>query len=330
MKNVLVVGGAGYIGSHTCKAMAKIGMKPVVLDNLVYGHRESVKWGPFYEGDLFDRELVSKIIDQEKIEAVIHFAAFAYVGESVKEPLKYYRNNTAGTIALLDACLAKNVNRIVFSSTCASYGIPASSPIDETFPQNPINPYGQSKLMVEKILKDLCHATETRAVVLRYFNAAGADPEAEIGEDHDPETHLIPLVLQAAADPSKPVTVFGQDYPTADGTCVRDYIHVNDLASAHILALQKMDSLPERYSVFNLGTQNGYSVAEVLREAEKVVGHPIPHKFGERRPGDPPALVATSRRAREILGWDPKHSDLATILGTAWGWYRKRFGSPSK
>ena len=323
MKKILVTGGAGYIGSHACKELSKKGYQPVVFDNLVYGHEEAVKWGPLYKGDLFQTDLLKDVIKKEKIEAVMHFAAYAYVGESVKDPMKYYRNNVMGTLSLLQVCQELGIKKFIFSSTCATYGMPEIVPIDENCPQNPINPYGQTKLMIEKVLKDLCQASDFRAVALRYFNASGADLENEIGESHDPETHLIPLTLLAATDLQKPLTVFGRDYPTPDGTCIRDYIHVTDLALAHILALEKINELPEKFSVFNLGTGNGYSVAEILTEAEKVTGRKIPHTWGPRREGDPPKLIAAGVRARQILGWKPVHSDLATILKTAWNWHQR-------
>ena len=323
MKKILVTGGAGYIGSHACKELSKRGYQPVVFDNLVYGHEEAVKWGPLYKGDLFDTELLKSVIKKEKIEAVLHFAAYAYVGESVKDPMKYYRNNVMGTLHLLQACVDEGITQFIFSSTCATYGMPEIVPIDENCPQNPINPYGQTKLMIEKVLRDLCQSSSFRAVALRYFNASGADLENEIGESHDPETHLIPLTLLAATDSSKPLTVFGRDYPTPDGTCIRDYIHVTDLALAHILALEKINDLPEKFSVFNLGTGNGYSVAQILAEAEKVTGKKIPHTWGPRREGDPPQLVAAGNKARQVLGWKPVHSDLPTILKTAWNWHQR-------
>lgn len=323
MSRILVTGGAGYIGSHTCKILAARGHVPVTFDNLVYGHEWAVKWGPFHRGDLHEKEKIVRILRDERIEAVMHFAAYAYVGESVKDPMKYYRNNVIGTISLLEACLETGVRRFVFSSTCATYGMPERTPIEEAFPQNPINPYGQSKLMVEKILRDLANSTDFRAVALRYFNASGADPDGEIGEDHEPETHLIPLALRATTDPEWKLTVFGTDYPTADGTCIRDYIHVTDLASAHALALEKIESLDEPFSVFNLGTGQGYSVAQILDEAQRVTGRPVAHVPGPRRPGDPPELIASGGKARGILGWKPEFSDLPTILRTAWAWHQK-------
>jgi UDP-arabinose 4-epimerase len=330
MRKVLVTGGAGYIGSHTCQVLAKRGYTPVTYDNLVYGHEWAVKWGPFYRGDLFDQDLLRSVMQKEKIEAVLHFAAYAYVGESVQDPLKYYRNNVGGTISLLEACKAVNVKRFVFSSTCATYGLPKSVPIEETAEQNPINPYGQTKLMMEKALRDLCAAGDMKAVALRYFNAAGADPGGEIGEHHDPETHLIPLVLRAATNANDALTIYGNDYSTPDGTCIRDYIHVVDLAEAHVLALEKMESLPDAFSVFNLGTGRGHSVAEVIAAAEKVVGRPVSRKQGPRRPGDPPALVASGERAKKVLGWSPRHSDLKTILETAWRWHQKHFAGEKR
>ncbi|MEZ0392280.1 MAG: UDP-glucose 4-epimerase GalE, partial [Pseudobdellovibrionaceae bacterium] len=317
-------GGAGYIGSHTCKALARQGHTPVTLDNLVYGHEWAVKWGPFYQVDIQDKEEVLKVLLKEKIEAVIHFAAFAYVGESHQNPLKYYQNNVLGSMSLLEAMKNANVLKFVFSSTCASYGIPERTPIEETFPQEPINPYGRSKLIVEKILQDYAQPFSFCSIALRYFNASGADADLEIGEDHDPETHLIPLTLDAALGRRKEITVFGTDYPTEDGTCVRDYIHVSDLAQAHVLALENLQE--PGFEAFNLGTGKGASVKQVISEVAAVTGREVPVVFGERRPGDPPALVASGEKAMKKLKWSPQHSDLRNIISTAYHWQEKHFG----
>lgn len=322
MTNILVVGGAGYIGSHMCKYLAKNGYQPIVLDNLVYGHREAVKWGPFFEGSMTDSKLVNHIFSKYKIEAVMHFAAFCYVGESVIDPVKYYRNNVAATIALLEKMVEKNISNFIFSSTCATYGEPVEIPISEQHPQNPINPYGKSKLMVEHILDDFYKAYGLQYVSLRYFNAAGADPDGELGEDHKPETHLIPLVLQTALGQRGSIDIFGDDYPTSDGTCIRDYIHINDLAQAHFLALERiLNYLPG--GQYNLGTGNGYSVKQLIDLASKITGKSIAANITERRPGDPAVLISSSNKAIKELGWNPQFSDLNTIIETAWNWYNK-------
>lgn len=319
---VLVTGGAGYIGSHACKALAEAGHTPIAFDSLVYGHEWAAQWGPFIRGDLADTALLRRVMEEHAVEAVIHFAAFAYVGESMTEPRKYFRNNVAHTLNLLDAMLDAGVRRIVFSSTCATYGVPESVPIAEDHPQAPVNPYGESKLMVEKILRWYGEAYDLRWMALRYFNAAGADPEGRIGEDHDPETHLVPLVLQAAAGQRPDVSIFGTDYPTPDGTAIRDFIHVDDLADAHVRALQHLDRGGES-GMLNLGTGTGHSVREVIRAAERVTGRPVPVREAPRRPGDPAALVADARKAREVLGWQPRHTGIETILATAWNWLRR-------
>lgn len=321
--NVLVTGGAGYIGSHACKALAAAGYVPVTYDNLVYGHEWAVRWGPFEKGDLFDSERLTAVLRTYRPQAVMHFAAYAYVGESVVDPGKYYRNNVAGTLTLLEAMRAVGVDRFVFSSTCATYGHPDAVPITEKQVQSPVNPYGRSKHMIEQILRDFSDAYGLRAVALRYFNAAGADAEAEIGEDHDPETHLIPLVLRAASDSAAPVTIFGTDYSTPDGTCVRDYVHVSDLAVAHVRGLQHLEER-EGFSAFNLGTGRGYSVRQVIAAASQVTGREVATAEGARRPGDPAVLVADDTLAREVLGWRPKYSDIDPIVETAWRWFRQR------
>ena len=323
MNHILVTGGAGYIGSHACKALAMAGYTPVVLDNLVYGHEWAVKWGPLIHGDIFDRPLLDSIFRQYRPSAVMHFAAFAYVGESVRDPGKYYRNNTSGTLSLLDAMCAHETRRFIFSSTCATYGVPHSLPITEQHPQNPINPYGASKWMIERILQDYDIAHGVKSVCLRYFNAAGADPDGETGEDHDPETHLIPLVLDAAAGLRPHIAVFGTDYPTADGTCVRDYIHVTDLAQAHVLALQALEA-GAGSTAYNLGNGQGFSVKQVIDTARNVTGCSVPVKSEARRPGDPAVLIGASDRIRAELGWSPQFASLDVIINTAWRWHQRR------
>ncbi len=313
---ILVTGGAGYIGSHACKALAQEGFTPIAFDNLVLGHRDAVRWGPLVEADIRDEDALAETIRKYAVEAVIHFAAFAYVGESVDAPAKYYRNNVGGTLSLLDACRSASVDKLVFSSSCATYGVPDVLPITESAPQRPINPYGRTKLVVEQVLEDYAHAYGSRHVALRYFNAAGADPDGEIGERHDPETHLIPLALLAAAGRREALEVFGDDYDTPDGTCVRDYIHVTDLARAHVLALRHLldggDSL-----ALNLGSGSGSSIREVIGAVAQVTGRRVPHVIKPRRPGDPPVLYADPRLAKERLGFETEMSDLHTIVGTA-------------
>ena len=283
--NILVTGGAGYIGSHCCKALSEKGLHPVTLDNLVYGHRNFVRWGEFFQGDVGNSADLKKLFNQHQIDAVMHFAAYAYVGESVQEPIKYYENNLRNTIELLHAVVENGIQYFVFSSTCATYGNPEKIPIDEKHPQNPINPYGRTKRMIEEVLQDYAAAYDLKYTSLRYFNAAGADPDGEIGEDHDPETHLIPLVLDVAAAKRASVKVFGTDYETPDGTCIRDYIHVTDLAEAHILALQRlMDGADS--SNYNLGTGQGFSVLDVIERAQHITGKDIRAENGDRRPGD--------------------------------------------
>lgn len=319
--NILVVGGAGYIGSHMCKYLAQNNHTPIVLDNLIYGHREAVKWGPFIEGAMENRDLLDNIFTQYKIEAVMHFAAFAYVGESVTEPGKYYENNVAATISLLEGMRKHNVLKFIFSSTCATYGEPVDIPIRESHPQKPINPYGRSKVMVEQILDDYQNAYGLNSISLRYFNAAGADPDGEIGEDHNPETHLIPLILQTAMGIRDEITVFGDDYPTEDGTCIRDYIHVTDLSQAHLLALEKlMNHSPG--GQYNLGNGDGISVKKVIDAAREITGKRIPSKMAERRPGDPAVLIGSSDKANKELAWKPQFADLKSILETAWCWHK--------
>ena len=320
--NILVTGGTGYIGSHACKALAQAGYTPVSYDNLVYGHRWAVRWGPLAVGDINDRARLDAVIAHYQPAAVMHFAAYAYVGESVQDPGKYYRNNVAGTLTLLEALRDQGIDKLIFSSTCATYGVPEQALIDEQHPQRPINPYGVSKLMIERMLADFDTAHGLKAIALRYFNAAGADPDTEIGEDHVPETHLIPLLLDAAAGRRPALTLHGDDYDTPDGTCIRDYIHVTDLAQAHVLALQALtQGAPS--TAYNLGNGQGFSVREVIDQAERVTGRPIPVHIGPRRPGDPPRLVGDARRARDQLGWQPRQDDLETILATAWRWHQR-------
>lgn len=320
MKEILVIGGAGYIGSHMCKYLHSRGMQPVVLDDLSLGHRQAVQWGPLYEGNMDDQGLLGEIFSRHSIAAAMHFAAFCYVGESVREPLKYYRNNVAATLGLLTGMLEYGVDKFIFSSTCATYGEPESLPIVEENNQQPINPYGRSKLMMERILDDLDAANGLRSVCLRYFNAAGADPEGELGEDHDPETHLIPLVLQTAMGQRQEMTVFGSDYPTDDGTCVRDYIHIQDLAQAHFLTLQHLLEGGESRK-YNLGNGSGYSILDVIKTAEVVTGKKISYTCADRRGGDPATLVGSAEKITRELGWKPEFDTLEAILETAWKWH---------
>lgn len=323
---VLVTGGAGYIGSHAVLALQQAGYRVVVLDNLVYGHRELVETvlkAELVVGDTNDRALLDHLFASRPIDAVMHFAAYAYVGESVADPGKYYRNNVMGTLTLLEAMAAASINKFVFSSTCATYGVPQTLPIPEDHPQTPINPYGASKLMVERILADFDVAHGLKSVCFRYFNAAGADPEGRLGEDHNPETHLIPLVLLTALGQRDSISILGTDYPTPDGTCIRDYIHVTDLADAHVLGLKYLLK-GGNSDVFNLGNGNGFSVKEVIETARQVTGKEIPAKECDRRPGDPPLLVGSSEKARSILGWNPQYADLSKILSHAWQWHQQR------
>eukprot|EP00828_Plagiopyla_frontata_P035689 TRINITY_DN47284_c0_g1_i2.p3 TRINITY_DN47284_c0_g1~~TRINITY_DN47284_c0_g1_i2.p3 ORF type:complete len:325 (+),score=169.90 TRINITY_DN47284_c0_g1_i2:31-1005(+) len=321
-KTILVTGGAGYIGSHTCKALAARGFTPVVFDNLVYGHEWAVKWGPLVKGDIAGRAALDRVFDEHKPAGVIHFAAYCYVGESVQDPAKYYRNNVSGTLTLLEAMRDHGVRPIVFSSSCAVYGTPRQVPMDEDHPQWPINPYGWSKFMIERVLEDFGRAYGTKHCALRYFNAAGADPDGEIGEAHDPETHLIPLVLEAARTPDRPITVFGTDYDTPDGTCIRDYIHVNDLADAHIRALDYLETNDS--AAINLGTGTGNSVQEIIEAARSVTCLPIKPELGPRRPGDPDRLVADRANAARLLGWNPQYLDIRKTITHAWNWMNKQ------
>lgn len=323
MTVVLVTGGAGYIGSHACKALAEAGYTPVSCDNLVHGHRWAVKWGPLEVGDIADADFLAAAFARHRPAAIMHFAAFTYVGESVNDPAKYYRNNVVGALSLLDAMRADKVDNIVFSSSCATYGVPDRTPIAESCPQNPVNPYGMSKLMVERILVDFGAAYGLRSASLRYFNACGADPDGEIGEDHDPETHLIPRALMAAAGDIPHLEIFGTDHPTPDGTCVRDYVHVADLADAHVKTLGYLLNGGET-TAFNLGVGHGYSVREVLTAVERVTERALPIRDVARRPGDPPSLVADPGSARSVIGFSPQFTGIDDMVRTAWRWYPRR------
>ncbi|MFA9477615.1 UDP-glucose 4-epimerase GalE [Phycisphaerales bacterium AB-hyl4] len=327
--NVLVTGGAGYIGSHAVKHLREQGHHVVVLDNLHRGHRAALdaieqasgKHVPFEELDLRHTEAVTSALVHHKIDCVMHFAALAYVGESVTEPLTYYDNNTAGTLSLLQAMHDAGVRRLVFSSTCATYGEPASMPIVETMPQSPINPYGWSKLFVERILIDYANANKDFAfAALRYFNVAGSAADGTIGEDHEPETHLIPIILEVALGQREHVTIFGEDYDTPDGTCIRDYIHVEDLVAAHSMVMQKLNPADQRF--YNLGIGQGYSVKQIVDAAREVTGRDIPAQMGPRRPGDPPSLYANADKLRTEVGWTPSYTDIHRVIETAWRWYR--------
>lgn len=320
--SILIVGGAGYIGSHANKLLAKRGFNTIVLDNLSHGHKESVKWGKLIYGDMADTDLLHTLFSQENIIAVMHFAAFADVAESVIDPQKYYLNNVVNTLNLLNVMMAHKVNKFIFSSSCAIYGSPVAVPILESHPHNPINPYGQSKLMVEKILVDFDKAYGLKSVSLRYFNAAGADPDGEIGEDHHPETHLLPLAIQAAINKNKAIKIFGIDYDTPDGTCIRDYIHVNDLAEAHILALEYLFKGGDT-DVFNLGNTQGYSVREVIECVKNISGIDFPVLEVDRRPGDPACLVGSNSKIIRTLSWEAKFSSIEIIVKTAWEWHNR-------
>jgi UDP-arabinose 4-epimerase len=319
MNSILVTGGAGYIGSHTCKAARLAGYNPVVYDNLERGNPESVKWGPLERGELTDSVRLREVLARYKPVAVVHFAAFAYVGESNLNPTIYYQNNVGGTAALLEAMRVAGVAKIVFSSSCAVYGAPKLFPISEDVPYAPINPYGKTKMICEQMLKDCAAAFPLAFFALRYFNAAGSDPEGEIGECHVPETHAIPLLLDAAAGEGKEFMIFGNDYPTADGTCVRDYIHVTDLADAHVKAVRLLLDGTQS-TALNLGTGRGWSVRELVATVREVTGCSVPVQVGARRPGDPAVLIADPSRARYQLGWRPRYADLSTQVMHAWAW----------
>jgi len=321
---ILITGGAGYIGSHVNKELYKRGYKTAVFDNLIYGHKEFIKWGDFILGDLENINQLKLLFKKYPIKAVMDFAAFAYVGESVKNPQKYYINNVKNTLNLLEVMLENKVKYFIFSSTCATYGIPIEIPISENHPQNPVNPYGQSKLIIEKILKDYDDAYGLKYISLRYFNAAGADPDCEIGEWHNPETHLIPLVLNVAIGKRKEIEIFGTDYNTPDKTCIRDYIHVTDLAKAHILALEYLLN-KGKSEIFNLGNGNGFSVKEVIEVSKEITKKRIPVIEGDRRPGDPPILIGKAEKAKKILNWQPDYGNLYTIIETAWNWHKNLY-----
>jgi len=318
--SILVTGGAGYVGSHACKALAKAGYQPVVFDNLSRGHREAVRWGPLVTGELADRTALVAAMRQHSVTAVMHFAAFAYVGESVADPELYYRNNVIGTLNLLGAIREAEISTIVFSSTCAVYGEPDEIPMRENVPLAPVNPYGETKLAIERALAWYSGAYGIRYAALRYFNAAGADPEGEIGENHEPETHVMPLAIRAALGQAGPISVFGTDYPTADGSAVRDYIHVTDLAAAHVRAFEYLGKGGASAAI-NLGTGSGTSVLELIASIERVSGRKVPHRVAPRRAGDPPALVADPSLAARLLGWRAAHSDIDTIVRTALAWH---------
>ena len=321
-QSILVTGGAGYIGSHACKALARAGYRPVAYDNLSRGHREAVRWGPFVQGDVANHARLRAAITEHRVSAVMHFAAYAYVGESIGDPALYYRNNLCGTLAMLEVLCDCGLRNIVFSSTCATYGLPETVPIRETAAQRPVNPYGETKLAIERALYWYGQAHQLRWVALRYFNAAGADRDGEIGEDHEPETHLVPLVLQAALGRREAIEVYGIDYPTPDGTAIRDYIHVDDLAEAHLRALERLLAGGEAIAL-NLGTGRGHSVREVIAAAERVCGRKITLREGPRRPGDPPVLIADPALAARTLGWHAQHSSLDTIIRTARAWHAR-------
>jgi UDP-glucose-4-epimerase GalE len=317
---ILVTGGAGYIGSHAVRLFLARGHDVWVYDNLSKGHRKAVPADRLIVADLEEVPRLDQALVEHRVEAVVHYAAWSYVGESVQDPAKYYRNNLVNTLGLMDCLRRHGVKRFVFSSTCATYGVPQKVPISEDEPQRPINPYGAGKLAVERALADFAAAYGWGYAALRYFNAAGASPDAALGEDHSPETHLIPIVLEVALGKRTHVEVYGTDYPTPDGTCIRDYVHVDDLAEAHLLALERLE--PGKGLCLNLGTGKGYSVREVIRTAEEVTGKPIAVKEGPRRPGDPPVLVAAAERGQRELGWRPRYAELRPIIETAWNWHR--------
>jgi UDP-glucose 4-epimerase len=322
MKNILIVGGAGYIGSHMCKYLSKNGYLPIVLDNLSRGHEKAVKWGPLIEGSISDRNILKRVFSEHRIDAVMHYAAYSYVGESVTDPSMYYQNNLADTICLLSEMVEAEIKNIVFSSSCAVYGEPEEIPITENHPKNPVNPYGWTKYMVEQVLNDFKYAYGVESVSLRYFNAAGADPEGELGEDHNPETHLIPIAIQAALGKREEIRIYGNNYPTHDGTCIRDFIHVEDLAESHLLALNRLLN-GKGGGTYNLGNGEGYSVREVIDITRRITGKPIRDRVVDRRDGDPAVLVGSSDKAKNELGWNPRFPDLESIVETAWHWHQK-------
>jgi UDP-arabinose 4-epimerase len=324
--HILITGGAGYIGSHTCKILTEAGYVPIIYDNLSTGNRWSVKWGPLVEGDLADGFLLREVIRKYSVSSVIHFAANAYVGESVVNPRKYFENNASNTLHLLGAMLDTGINNIVFSSTCATYGLPNRIPIVENESQQPINPYGESKLFIERVLRWYADAYKLKWMALRYFNAAGADSEGEIGEYHEPETHLIPLVIQSAIGCRPKVEIYGMNHPTHDGTPIRDYIHVTDLAEAHLLALEYLKNGGES-GALNLGTGMGHSVMEVISAVERISGFHTSFQPVQKRPGDAPVLVADASKARQIIGWIPRFKDIHEIIETAWKWHKEKLNA---
>jgi len=317
---ILVTGGAGYIGSHACKALSRAGYQVIVYDNLIAGHRDAVRYGTLVEGDIADIQKVREALRRHEVTGVMHFAAFLDVGESVRDPARYYRNNVAGALSVLEAMVAESVKTFIFSSTCATYGEPIETPIAETHPQRPINAYGESKLAIERALPHFERAFGLKWVALRYFNAAGADPDGEIGEDHSPEIHVIPRAIEAATG-GPGLQVFGNDYPTPDGTCLRDYIHVTDLADAHVKALQTVDETGVS-GAYNLGTGHPHSVMDIIHAVERVSGRSVPWTLAPRRPGDPAVLYAAPGKAQAELHWKPQLGDVDTIVRTAWEWHR--------
>lgn len=327
MGQILVTGGAGYIGAHTVKRLNAAGFETVVYDSLATGHRDFARWGGFIQGDVNDAEALDRLFTSRDIDAVVHFAAASQVGESVREPLRYYQNNVGGTISLLAAMRRHKVQTLVFSSSCSVYGPPFEGLLTEDHPCAPISPYAKTKRMMEEVMEDMAHAGGLRYTALRYFNAAGADPEAEVGERHNPETHLIPLVLQIALGQRERLDIFGDDYPTPDGTAIRDYIHVQDLADAHILALRHLQRGGASGAV-NLGNGQGHSVRQVVDAAREITGHEIPVRLAPRREGDSPRLVGDATKARSVLGWNPAMADIREIIATAWAWHQKEMRHP--
>jgi len=319
--NVIVTGGAGYIGSHVCKKLYRKGYNPITIDNLSRGDKSLIKWGPFFQKDIRDNESLNNIFREYSPIAVIHLAAFSYIEESVKYPWKYYDNNINGALSVIKAMIECKIKNIVHSSTCAVYGLPQKCPIKETENPNPINPYGKTKLFIEQTLEQLKNNNDINAISLRYFNAAGADPDMETGEIHNPETHLIPLSLKACINKDSPIIINGVDYPTRDGTCIRDYIHVSDLANAHIIALEKLLSQNIEPTNINLGTGIGYSIFEIFKSIEELTGYAVPYKIGEKRIGDPHELVADPQLSEEVFSWVPEISDLKNIISTSLSWY---------
>lgn len=326
---ILVTGGAGYIGSHTCKALARAGHEPIVFDSLVYGRAEAVKWGPLEQGDILDSARLDAVIQRHRPDIVMHFAAFAYVGESVADPAKYYRNNIIGSLSLLDAMVRNGIDKIIFSSTCATYGVPEELPISEDTAQKPINPYGFTKLAVERALADYGRAYGVKWAAMRYFNAAGCDPEGELGEEHDPETHAIPLAIMAALGTGPRFKVFGTDYDTPDGTAIRDYIHVSDLATAHVLGAEYLNDGGESQA-FNLSTGRGVSVLDIVRSAEEATGRKVPAEHVGRRAGDPPVLYAVAEKANRLLGWSPSFTAIDETVATAARWFMRQHNEPAR